>query len=49
MYLLKPASSEPIAVDGISRIVLLLLIISIVAIGTVQAPFLRLISSAITF
>ncbi|HBQ38752.1 MAG: hypothetical protein A3I71_04820 [Omnitrophica WOR_2 bacterium RIFCSPLOWO2_02_FULL_63_16] len=49
MYLLKPASSKPIAVDGISRAVLFLLLLGIVIIGTVQEPFLRLLSSAIAF
>ena len=49
MYLLAPASPQPIAVDGISRIVLLLLLLGIVVIGTVQDPFLRLVSSAVTF
>src|SRR3989338_3996146 len=49
IYLLKPASSKPIAVDGISRAVLFLLLLGIVIIGTVQEPFLRLLSSAIAF
>ncbi|MBI4354456.1 MAG: NADH-quinone oxidoreductase subunit N [Candidatus Omnitrophica bacterium] len=49
MYLLTPSASQPIAVSGLSRTVLLLLLLGIVAIGTFQEPFLRLISSAVVF
>ncbi len=49
MYLLQPTSTAPIAVDSLTRTVLLALLVSIVAIGTFQEPFLRFISSAITF
>ena len=48
-YLYAPASPQPIVIDRLSRIVLYVLLAGIVAIGTVQEPFLRLISSAIAF
>ncbi len=49
MYLLQPTSTAPVAVDSLTRTVLLALLAGIVVIGTFQEPFLRLISSAITF
>ena len=49
VYLLQPASTRPIAVDSLTRLALVALLIGIVVIGTCQDPFLRFISSAIAF
>ena len=46
MYVLPAATGQPIPVDRLTRIALLILMASIVFIGIFQAPFLRVIASA---
>lgn len=46
MYMLAPASAEPIAVDGLTRAALWFLVAGILLIGIVQEPFLQFIASA---
>jgi len=46
MYLDPPLSPSPISVDGFTTVVLAVLLLGIFAIGIVQQPFLRAITSA---
>lgn len=47
MYLDAPASAAPITVNGITKFLLLFLILAILAVGIYQAPFLDRITSSI--
>jgi NADH-quinone oxidoreductase subunit N len=49
MYLRQPSSAAAIPVDGLTRLAIFLLLGGILAVGTVQEPFLRLFASAIRF
>ena len=46
-YLLAPSSSQPVAVDGLTRLTLLALCAAIVVIGVFQQPFLEQIELAL--
>ncbi|MBI3318973.1 MAG: NADH-quinone oxidoreductase subunit N [Candidatus Omnitrophica bacterium] len=47
MYVLQPATTQPVEVDRVTRWCLLGLIVGIVLIGVVQAPFVSCVSSAL--
>jgi NADH-quinone oxidoreductase subunit N len=46
MYLEAPAAASPIRPDPLTKIVLAVLVLGILAVGTVQEPFLQLIASS---
>ena len=47
MYLLPPAGPQPLAVDRLTRVALLVLMGAVVLVGTIQEPVLRLVTAAI--
>ncbi len=49
VYLLAPPTATPIRVDGLNRLILFFLLGGILVIGTVQGPFLALLSRVVTF
>ena len=47
MYIDAPRSAEPIALSGVTRFALAILVVGVLIIGVVQEPFVRLIASAV--
>ena len=49
MYTVTPSSTAPLAIDGLTRTIILLLVVGILVIGIAQEPFLRSLSAATAF